>query len=173
MFTPTFAFCVFQTSSNFCIFLHFPIFLSCSLKLLMFSSQTILVPQGNKEADKWIIAKLYFQFLCWFFSDRTIIPGWCAGVRALYGRRFQNNRQLQLNLWCSLWFLCFQCQILFWFYSMKEEWTIGNTNQQRNYVRRKFFGSFQNMIEDKFTKETCQNYEKERLIRSRSWKRWM
>ena len=60
---------LFPTSVYFSIFL---LFLSCSLKLLMFSSQTILVPQGNKEADKWIVAKLYFQFLCWFFQTEQL-----------------------------------------------------------------------------------------------------
>ena len=58
------------------VFFHiFLLFLSCSLKLLLFSSQTILVPQGNKEADKWIVAKLHFQFLCWFFFRQNNYPG--------------------------------------------------------------------------------------------------
>ena len=30
--------------------------------------------QGNKEADKWIVAKLCFQFLCWFFRQNNY-PG--------------------------------------------------------------------------------------------------
>ena len=58
------------------------LFLSCLVFLnpspcfpeLLFFSQTILVAQGNKEADKWIVAKLCFQFLCWFFRQNNY-PG--------------------------------------------------------------------------------------------------
>ena len=86
-------------------FVFFHIFLLFLSKLLMFSSRTILVPLGNKEADKWIAAKVCFQFLCWFFSDRTIIPGWCAGVRAQYGGWRTTDRFTET---------LFPFQILFW-----------------------------------------------------------
>ena len=110
IYTPIFPLSFFSPT-----FVFFHVFLLFLSKLLMFSSPTILVPLGNKEADRWIVAKLCFQFLCWFFSDRTIIPGWCAGGRAQYGCTFENKRQIHLN---SLSFLCFQ--ILFSFYLMKE-----------------------------------------------------
>ena len=59
------------------LFLSCLVFLNpspCFPELLLFFSQTILVAQGNKEADKWIVAKLCFQFLCWFFRQNNY-PG--------------------------------------------------------------------------------------------------
>ena len=107
-------------------FVFFHIFLLFLSKLLMFSSPTILVPLGNKEADRWIVAKLCFQFLCWFFSDRTIIPGWCAGGRALYGCTFENKTQIHLNSIISLLSISNSLLVLF------DERTIENVNQHRN-----------------------------------------
>ena len=76
----------------------FHIFLLFLSKLLMFSSRTILVPLGNKEADKWIAAKVCFQFLCWFFSRQNNYP---RMVRRCQGPiwRLENNRQIH---WDSL-----------------------------------------------------------------------
>ena len=74
-------------------FVFFHIFLLFLSKLLMFSSRTILVPLGNKEADKWIAAKVCFQFLCWFFSRQNNYP---RMVRRCQGPiwRLENNRQI-------------------------------------------------------------------------------
>ena len=60
---------------------------------------------GTKRPTNGLQQKSAFNFFVGFFPDRTIIPGWCAGVRAQYGGWRTTDRFTET---------LFPFQILFW-----------------------------------------------------------
>ena len=122
----------------------------------MFSSQTILVPQGNKEADKWIVAKLYFQFLCWFFQTEQLSQDGAQVSEPYMAGGSRTTDSYNSTLYD---FFAFNVKFLFGFIWWKKDelWkmqiNIGNKKSPC-------------MIKDKFTKENRQKDENERMADS-------
>ena len=89
--------------SHLCIFFTFSYFFSQSC--WCFLPEPFWCHWGTKRPTNGLQQKSAFNFFVGFFPDRTIIPGWCAGVRAQYGGWRTTD-----------WFTetLFPFQILFW-----------------------------------------------------------